>query len=244
MLLLEFFLCDCVVSREQCEEIAKIRRKLQRLGTNHILFLDETYKREGDVQNYTIVLPNESSFIETSSTSSYSARYDMIACCSGQRVLPPIIYSPNERESGITQHMLLEYVRNLLAQSAGALNTYPLVLIVDRAGIHNEDKIKEEFHDWGCQELTQVIKMPSAAAKRLSPLDNSLFNLWRHRVLESGPLIRTNIKKKMIAAWESITTKEILAQYRHCGLMRNQDPYFDCPDPVAHEHKRREKNCA
>jgi hypothetical protein len=211
---------------------------MQRIGTNHILFLDETHKREGDVQNYTIVLPGEPPFIESSCTSKYAARYDMIACCSGRKALPPIIYSPNERASGINQHMLLEYIRNLLAQSAGALDTYPLLLLVDRATIHSEEKILQEFHDWGCQELTQVIKMPPAAAKRLSPLDNSLFNVWRQRVLDGPSLTKSNIKQRMSDAWNSIQEEDIQLQYHKCGLMRHQDVYFDCPNPVAHRHSR------
>lgn len=220
-----------------CEQIAKIRRKLQRSGINHILFLDETHKREGDVEKYTITLPGEPSFITTSSTSKYAQRYDMIACCSGTTPLPPIIYSPNERASGITQHMLLEYIRNLLAQAAGALDTYPLVLVLDRATIHNEQKIIDEFHDWGCQELVEVVKMPPAAAKRLSPLDNSLFNVWRQRVLDAGPLTKSNVKSRMMNAWTSLSATDIRKQFRHCGLMRGADVYFDCPNPSVHKHK-------
>ena len=78
-----------------------MRRKLQRIGKHHILFLDETHKREGDVDNYTVVLPGAPPYIETSSTSSYARRFDMIACCSGHEVLPPIIYSPTERQKGV-----------------------------------------------------------------------------------------------------------------------------------------------
>lgn len=221
-----------------CEEIAKIRRKFQRSGTNHLLVLDETYKREGDVQNYTIVLPGEPPYIHSACTSKYATRYDMIACCNGRSVLPPIIYSPKERDKGVTQHMLLEYIRNLLAQAAGALDTYPLFLLVDRSTIHGEQEIINEFHDWGCQELVEVVKMPSAAAKRLSPLDNSLFNLWRQRVLDGPTLTKANIKRRMSDAWNSITAEEIQAQYRNCGLMRHQDPYFDCPLPALHRHGR------
>ena len=44
----------------------------------------------------------------------------------------------------------------------------------------------------------------------LSPLDNSLFNLWRGRVLADGPLTLRNIKQKMSAAWETITRDDIL----------------------------------
>lgn len=228
--------CVQKVSSDACEQIAHIRRKLQRTGTQHILFLDETHKREGDVDNYTIVLPGESPYIETSSTSAYSRRFDMIACVSGHTTLPPIIYSPTERDKGVTSEMLLEYIRNLLAQSAGALDTYPLILCVDMSPIHNAENMLQEFHDWGCQELTEVIRIPPASAKRLSPLDNSLFNVWRQRVLADGPLTLRNIKGRMSAAWESITKINIQSQYKHCGLTRNTDVYFDCPDPSNHRH--------
>jgi hypothetical protein len=231
-----FLFLFILVSADMCEGIASIRRKIQRIGTNHILFLDETYKREGDVQEYTIVLPGENKYINTSSTSRYSPRYDMIGCCSGETTLPPIIYEPKDRESGVTTNMLLSHIRNLLAQAAGALNVYPLYLYVDRSPIHNEQQMLNEFHDWGCQELQQVIKIPPSSAKRLSPLDNSLFNIWRQRVLDSGQLTKNNIKKKMSDAWETITKKDIRAQYHHCGLMRGEDVYFDCPDPINHAH--------
>jgi hypothetical protein len=224
------------VSVEMCEQIAKVRRKLQRIGIGHILFLDETLKREGDVDSFSLFLPDQPRFIQTSTTSKYAARFDMIACCSGKTVLPPIIYSPKERQKGIDTAMLLSHIRDLLAQAAGALDQYPLLLVLDRATIHNEDKIMQEFHDWGCQELTEVIKMPPAAAKRLSPLDNSLFNLWRQRVLSSGPLTKSNIKQRMSDAWNTITADELLAQYRNCGLMRGQDVYYDCPHPTSHAH--------
>jgi hypothetical protein len=139
------------VSSDACEQIATVRRKLQRIGKQHILFLDETHKREGDVDDYTIVLPGESSYIETSSTSSYAKRFDMIACISGHTTLPPIIYSPSERERGVTRAMLLSYIRDLLAQSAGALDVYPLILCVDRAPVHTETDMLQEFHDWGAR---------------------------------------------------------------------------------------------
>ena len=220
-----------------CEQIAEVRRKVQRIGTRHILFLDETHKREGDVQNYSIVLPGEPPYIESSSTSAYATRYDMIACCSGNQLLPPKIFEPKERGKGITAALLQEYVRDLLAQAAGALDTYPLLLVLDRSPIHSEPQLLQEFHDWGCQDLTEIIKLPPASAKRLSPLDNALFNVWRQRVLARGPLTRTNIRRRMSDAWNSITKNDIRVQYRNCGLMRHQDVYFDCPDPVAHRHE-------
>jgi len=229
------------VSVDACEQIATVRRKLQRIGKQHILFLDETHKREGDVQEYTIVLPGEPPYIETSSTSSYAKRFDMIACCSGTTTLPSIIYSPDERGRGVNRNMLLSYINDLLAQSAGALDVYPLILYVDKATIHTEEAMLQEFHDNGCQDLVEVIRIPTASAKRLSPLDNSLFNLWRQRVLADGRLTLRNIKQRMNDAWARMTKEDIQAQFKHCGLMRGDDVYFDCPNPAVHKHCRRKK---
>lgn len=221
-----------------CEQIATLRRKIQRIDKNKLLVLDETYRRVGDASTPTLVLPGESAFILSNETSKYAPRFDMIACCTMNEVLPPSIYSPNERSKGITAHILHEYIRNLLAQAAGALDRYPLFLLVDRASIHTEQEMLQEFHDWGCQELKQIIKMPAAAAKRLSPLDNGLFNLWKQRVLDGPPLTRLNIKQRMSDAWNGLTKDIIHEQYRNCGFMRGQDPYFDCPFPALHKHTK------
>jgi hypothetical protein len=229
------------VVADACEQIATVRRKIQRIGKQHVLFLDETHKREGDVDSYTIVLPGEPPYIETSSTSSYAKRFDMIACVSGTTTLPPIIYAPNERERGVTRRMLHDYIHDLLGQAAGALEVYPLILLVDKATIHSEAELLQEFHDNACQDLTEVIRIPTASAKRLSPLDNSLFNVWRQRCLAGGPLTLCNIKQRMSDAWASITQADIQAQYRNCGLMRGDDVYFDCPNPAVHKHGRRKK---
>lgn len=226
------------VSADLCEQIAQVRRKVQRLGVGHIVFLDETLKREGDVDSLSIFLPGQPPYIETSVTTKYAARYDMIAACTGKEVLMPSIYAPTERGAGITTSILIRFIDNLLAQQLRALDRYPLLLFLDRASIHNEEKIMEALRDRGCGEVTEIIKLPPSSAKRVSPLDNSLFNLWRQRVLAAGPLTKSNIKQRMSDAWNSITQKEIHAQYKHCGLLRHQDVYFDCPDPAAHRHCR------
>jgi len=213
-----------------------VRRKIQRIGVGHVIFLDETLKREGDVDSYSIFLPGEPPYIQTSATTKYAARYDMIAACTGKEVLMPSIYAPTERGAGITTAILIRFIDNLLAQQLRALDRYPLILLLDRASIHNEEKIMEALHIRGCGEVTSIIKLPPASAKRLSPLDNSLFNLWRQRVLAEGPLTKRNIQQRMSDAWNTFTPAELIAQYRHCGLLRRQDVYFDCPDPASHRH--------
>lgn len=167
-----------------CDEIAEMRRKLRNRRTTHVLFLDETALRLSEAATHTLVLPGETPLVLATETSSYSKRYDMIAVTVGDRVLPPMIYSPAERSDagvrGINGEMLLEYIDNFLAQAVEGLDRYPLTLVLDRAPIHiNTDRIKQAFHDRGSQSVTEILLMPPNAAKRLSPLDNSLFHDWK-----------------------------------------------------------------
>jgi hypothetical protein len=67
--------------------------------------------------------------------------------------------------------MLIKCIQRTLAQVRGALNRYPLFLVLDRSLIHNKPNILDNFHDNGCQELAEVWKMLTKAAKRIQPLD-------------------------------------------------------------------------
>jgi hypothetical protein len=111
-----------------------------------------------------------------------------------------------------------------------------LYLVLDKASIHNEQKILEAFHDNGCQELVEVWKMPTKAAKRMSPLDNALFHHWKERIRKLGKVNKENAVQRMADQWNQLPSSLLRSQYRHCGIVRLHDPYFDCPQPSVHQH--------
>jgi hypothetical protein len=230
--------CAAAVSSDTCEQIAELRRKLQRSRTTHVLFLDETGERLSECPTGTIVLPGEQPFIEATETSSYSKRYDMIACTVGDRVLLPKIFSPKERKDagvkGINGPMLLQFIDDTLAQAVEGLDRYPLTLVLDRASIHlNIDSILQTFHDRGSESIKDILLMPPNAAKRLSPLDNALFHDWKQEVRNHCPITATTITQVMNDAWMKMKPQ---SHYKHCGLTRTKNPYFDCPAPHEHRH--------
>ena len=100
-----------LVSKELCLPIASMRRELMRHAKAKLLFLDETYLRIGTCLSRTFVAPGEEAHVVVDDTDAYAPRYDMIACCSGERVFPPIIFAPTERKKmdvkGIREWMLL-----------------------------------------------------------------------------------------------------------------------------------------
>jgi hypothetical protein len=159
------------VSAETCEAIGAMRRKIQRISKKKVVFLDEVCVKLNEAENFTLVLPGEKEYVLATDTTSYASRYDMIALCNGESVLPPIIYTP---------------VDSVLAQAVAGIDQYPIYLVVDKASIHCQDLV-QAFHDRGCQDVKQVWFMPTQAAKRMSPLDNALFHTWKERVRKHAP---------------------------------------------------------
>lgn len=218
-----------------------MRRKIQRISKDRVLFLDETAVRLSEAATSTLVARGQQPYVLATETSSYSRRFDMIACCNGNQVFPPMIFTPSERSDagvrGINKKMLVKYIQTILAQSIGALDKYPIFLVLDRASIHQGDLL-QEFHDMGCQDLKDILLMPTNAAKRMSPLDNALFHDWKEAIRKHGPLTLTTIQQVMADEWNNLSADQIHAHYQHCGLTRGHNEYADCPEPRAHAHRR------
>jgi hypothetical protein len=226
------------VSAGLCDQIADLRRKLQRIDKRRLLFLDETALRLSAAPSHTIVLPGEQAYVLATETSAYAKRYDMIAVCAGDRVLLPKIFSPKERAGaevkGINRSMLLQFIDDVLAQAVEGLDRYPLTLVLDRATIHMDlDAIRQAFRDRGSEAISDILLMPPNAAKRLSPLDNSLFHDWKEECRRHCPATAKTIERIMSDAWEKLKPGP---HYLHCGLTRSKDVYFDCPAPAKHKH--------
>lgn len=227
------------MSWKHCEEIATMRRKIQRINKKKIIFMDEVAVKLNEGGRCTLVLPEEKEYVTVTDTTSYSKRFDMIALCNGERVLPPVIYTPKDRLSlnvkGITKKMLHQAVDSMIAQAVSGIDQYPLFLIVDKACIHHQD-ILQVFHDRGCQDIKQVWFMPTQAAKRMSPLDNALFHFWKDRVRKHAPLTEDNVVQIMSDEWNKLSSSYIHSQFRKSLLMREQNVYGDCPAPASHDH--------
>jgi hypothetical protein len=230
------------VSPALCEQIAQMRRKLQRIDKRRLLFLDETALRLNAAPTTTLVLPGEQAFVLTNDTSSYAARYDMIACCSGNSLLLPKVFTPAERKGadvkGINRAMLLQFIDDTLAQAVEGLDSYPLTLVLDRAAIHKDlDSLLQAFRDRGSESIKEILLMPPNAAKRLSPLDNALFHDWKEACRKRCPVTKKTIEQVMADCWNHLPARRLLRSHsKHCGLTAGTNVYFDCPDPAAHKH--------
>jgi hypothetical protein len=239
--ILSFFFFERV-SKNFCDQVKRFRVWAKRIDKKHMLFLDESYLRVGETSGTTLVVAGEQPIVEVSDNTSYAHRYDMIACCTGSEVLPPVIYTPQDRArrgvKGITSAMVVEYIDNILAQAVRALDRYPMYLVCDNSSAHNKQAMLDAFRDRGCGELVDIVFMPAMGAKRLSPLDNGIFGLWKQKCRQHTLITSNNILHVMTSTWNNISPRHLMSCYQHCALTYNRDYHFDCPAPSLHRHKK------
>lgn len=227
------------VSADRCEEIAELRRLVQQLSKKGVLILDETGIKLREVPRTTLVLPGNTQYVVASSTDKYALRYDMIACVHFNGAFTPMIISPQMRQeagaSGVTLEMFLTYINTTLANEVGELTTRDRSMIYDKSPVHSDKKVLAAFESNNVP-LKRLFRIPTAAAKRVSPLDNTLFHAWKDAVRACAPLALDNVEQAMIDSWRALSVTSIQHCYHHCGFMRGQDPYSDCPNPAEHQH--------
>jgi hypothetical protein len=228
------------VSDTSCDAIAKLRRKLQRVSINKIIFIDETHVKINEVPRKTLVAPSEKPFVIVTDSSSYAARYDMISAIVGNRVLPPTIFTPEDRRTrnvkGINSDMFIDFITNVLCPSITELNPSPMYLVLDKSNIHNASKIEQAFRNFGYTGLREVLILPTQAAKRVSPLDNTLFHEWKERIRKHSLLTEETLSTTMINEWYNTKEENIKHYYEHCAITHGQNVYKDCPSPSKHRH--------
>ena len=139
---------------------------------------------------------------------------------------------------GINTQMFENYTIDILAPAVAALDQYPITLVLDKATIHNVDMIKQAFIDGGCQDVAEVVVLPTQAAKRMSPLDNCLFRTWKQNVMRHGATTYHHLVRLMNDEWTNLSAAAISSMYHHSRLFRGDDVYSDCPNPCSHQHTR------
>lgn len=234
--------CVSIVSASQCDNVMAFRNWAKRVRNSRMIFLDETALRLNEARKRTLVMPNETQYVVVAENSSYAARYDALMCCNSERIFPPVIWSPEDRKrlnvDGVTSGMVENAIENLLAQAIGSVDDYPLYIVLDNSPAHNKQRMLEAFHMNGAQNVVDVVFMPANAAHRLSPLDNSLFSVWKRKCRKRSVISKSNIVQVMADCWNEISSDTIQHYYTHCGLTHTRVARSDCPAPTVHEHER------
>jgi hypothetical protein len=109
-------------------------------------------------------------------------------------------------------------------------------LVLDESNIHNVSIIEQAFCGVGCTELTEILIIPTQAAKRVNPLDNTLFHEWKERIRQNSLVTEETLVMTMTNEWYNTKEVNIKHHYDHCAITYGQNVYKDCPFPLNHRH--------
>jgi hypothetical protein len=205
----------------------KIRRKLQRIDSHDLIFMDETNVKESISHRGGMSPAGTRAPLLVTDTSRYCARYDVMASVCLDGPLPMRVVTPEDRDisnqKGIDQEIFLDYLSDDLIP---ALSNYPprqWCFITDRASIHNLGEIQEELNSLDYTPTIQhVVLLPTNTAKYVSPLDNCLWHLWKDRVRQTEMRLGEGLDTLLVRTWGGMEKRVIHSSYRKCRLMRGQ----------------------
>ena len=132
-----------------------------------------------EVPRTTLVAPGEKPYVVVTDSSSYAARYDMIAAVVGNQALPPIIFTPQDRRTRNVKGIKPIFIENVLCPSINELDNCPIYLVLDRSTIHNASKIEQALCDGGYTGLRGTHSSKTSSETRESTKQHAIPRMER-----------------------------------------------------------------
>ncbi|UJR18616.1 hypothetical protein I4U23_005524 [Adineta vaga] len=214
-------------------DVGQFRRTFQRVNKNRLIFIDEIAIYSVAIPRKTLVCPGEQPLILVTQPSAYAKRYDFIGAVNGSKPIACMTLTPEDRNyrkiKGVRQEIISEWITDTLAPAINQLQIDNIYLICDRSTSHNGVNMMEALRAGRCTSVKEIIHMPTASAKYLSPLDNPLWHSFRESIRNQHPLSPTDIPLLLSKTFYSLSKQEIKNAYRKCSLIYGNNEYYDRP---------------
>ena len=224
-----FVLCVCADTDSYWEQLAACRTKLQRVGKQRLLVMDQTGIKATQRAGYTLAPSGVVPRVRTTAVPTYTPRFDVMGALLSDQVLPVDVLTPARKRTlgikGYTKRLVLDYLRTKLAPALTALNRDRVVVAIDKGLALKKQDVVNAFSAGGYDGIEDVVIFPTATAKYLSPLDNNFWSAFKRRFQNYAPTTDTAAVHAIHNAWKAATAQEIDAYYHHCALYRGDDPY-------------------
>ncbi|CAF3411901.1 unnamed protein product, partial [Rotaria sp. Silwood2] len=214
-------------------DIAKFRRRLQRLANDRLIFIDETTIYCNMYPRRTLVASGNQPLILVEKPSAYSQRYDFIGAINGSKSIACMVLTPDDRKAkgieGIRKHVVNDWIINTLAPAINALNIDNMYFICDRSRAHQKGSMMEALKKAKCKSVLDIYFMPTASAKYVSPLDNSLWHSIKEVIRSHHPITTNNLSTLLSETFLSLSKNEIANAFRKCAITYGVDVFYDKP---------------
>jgi hypothetical protein len=208
------------------EDVQKFRRKIQRLHKNKVVFLDQTGIELGATPRYGLAVSGHEAKIAMEPDVYYRKRVDIMAVISYQKPLSLEISPPSKRSKegrkGYRKVDVLNFIRKQVAKDLVKLEQSDMTFVIDRGLRVREHEVMEALAQGNCRCVKQVLIIPKAAGKHVSPLDNCTWHQLKEGIRSKTPNTERATIKAIKSTWQSITVDTIHSYYRHCALTQGQ----------------------
>ena len=197
--------------------IGQFRRSLQRIGNDRLIFIDEIAIYSVVIPHKTLVAPGQQPLFLVTQPSKYAKRYDFIGAVNGSQPIACMTLSPEDRNyrkiKGVRQAVINQWIIDTLALAINRLQIDDVYLICDRSTAHNKMDMFQALRAAKCKSVKQILHMPTASAKYLSPLDNLLWHSFKETIRSQHPISTTNIPGLLSETFYSLSKQEIKNAY-------------------------------
>jgi hypothetical protein len=209
--------------------VAKVRKKLQRKAKRDIVFIDQSAIKLNPQRGYGLAPAGQRAVVSGVKPEAYENRYDFMGAINSEKTLALDHMTPAWRQwyecKGWTKELVLNFIAGNLRRKMVSENLKSPIICIDKALSITPAQVKNRLRMSGYTDIGDVVVLPTASAKHISPLDNCLWKEWKGRIRRAKPSTNDSMVEEMLRSWEAITPEHLAHYYRHCALMRGADPY-------------------
>jgi hypothetical protein len=220
--------CICL-DKDWWEQVAKFRRKSQRISKSRLVFIDQTGIHLAARPHYSLAPRGKPAYVVSDKPIRYSKRFDIMGAISGNGVLALDVFSPAQRTKlkvrGYTKGIILKWIRKSLAKQIREMGVEEVVVVLDKGNAIKSEEVMEALVNGKCNNVAEVRIMSTGIAKEVSPLDNNLWHQLKQHIRSASPKSAANMIKIIKSSWDNITRQQVSHYYHHCALYPKRDPY-------------------
>jgi hypothetical protein len=128
---------------------------------------------------------------------------------------------------GYTKKMVKDFLRKKLAPKIKDMRVKKVIICLDKGLNFKREEVKEELRLGGADNVGDAWILPTNTAKRVSPLDNTLWHSLKQRVRARKPKSEIGTARIIREEFMAISQRDIQNYYQHCGLTQRSNPTKD-----------------
>ena len=98
-------------------------------------------------------------------------------------------------------------------------------VVVDKALRIKAAEVRAAMTAGGAEDVAPAVVLPTATAKFVSPLDNTLWHQLKSAVRRRETTTEEGIVRAIREEWNAISSDQLHNYYKHCALTRGDDLY-------------------